>query len=362
MKVRMRVLTLVLVLVLAFGLASGSAAAQKWPAPTDALLDPPTVYFNGFGDRQSVTVVVQQVYSMFAADFTLTFDSSVIRVVDVTSGPAWDHADSSGAPQVQLSSVGNVGTLTYINTRFGSALEMQESVTLATVTFESVMSVAGPYTFGLTVHVAEKSGLVHTVTPTGIFSYEVIAAAGVRGQALWPSPVTDHSNIPVQVTDSLGNVIGLNQTDTNGFYPDLGFTALAPFPIVPEGGQVRINPLVDSISPPLPYGRIPALEVRLTDCQANPNLSATTVRLVGGDVAPIHPGIMGDNSIDILDLVLTASRFGTSGTDTNGDGWVDGDVNRDATVDILDIVIIANNFGEEGPICLPCPPPCVICP
>jgi hypothetical protein len=349
--------TLVVVLALALGLAPGAAAAQKWPSPTDALLDPPTLVFNSLGDRQSVTVEVEQVYSFFAADFTLNFDSSVIRVVNVTSGPVWDHSDTSGAPQVQLSA----GELTYINTRFGSALEMQERLELGTVTFEAITSVAASQAFSLTVNVAEQSGIVHAVPVSGSFTYEVVPASGVRGQALWPKPVTDHSNIPVQITDKIGNVIGLNQTDMYGFYPDPLFSPLAPFPIVPEGGQVRINPLVDSISPPLPYGRIPALETRFTDCEYNPNLSAQSVRLVGGDVAPIHPGIMGDNSIDILDLVLSASRFGTTGTDTNGDGWVDGDVNRDATVDILDIVIIANNFGEEGPICLPCPAPCTIC-
>jgi hypothetical protein len=344
-------------LALALSLAPGSAAAQKWPGPSAATLTPPTLIFNGLGDRQSVTVEVEQVFSFFAADFTLNFDSSVIRVSKVTSGPVWDHADTSGAPQVQLSS----GVLTYINTRFGSALELQETVELATVTFESVTSVAASSPFSLTVNVAEKSGIIHSVPVTGTFSYEVIPASGVRGQALWPKPVTDHSSIPVQVTDKVGNVIGLNQTDVNGFYPDPSFSPLAPFPIVPQDGQLRINPAVGSISPPLPNGRIPALETRFTDCPYNPNLAAQSVRLVGGDVAPLHPSTMGDNKIDISDLVLSASRFGTTGTDTNADGWVDGDVNRDNTVNILDIVIIANNFGKAGPICEPCPPVCDPC-
>lgn len=351
MKLKMRMFTLALVLALALGLAPGSAASQKWPPPSDIVLDPPTIIFNGLGDRQSVTVEIEQVYSFFAADFTLSFDNSIIKVVKVTSGSAWDHADSSGAPQVQLGS----GVLTYINTRFGSALELQERLDLATITFESVSAVAASGTFILSANIAEKSGVIHAITPLFTYTYEVIPASGVRGQALWTKPVTDHSNIPVQVTDKLGNVIGLNVTDVNGFYPDPLFSPLAPFPIVPEGGQLRINPAVGALSPPLPTGRIPALETRLTDCPYVPNLAAHNVRLVGGDVAPLMPGTMGDNKIDISDLVLVASRFGTTGTDTNGDGWVDGDVNRDGTVNILDIVIVANNFGKTGPICEPCP-------
>ncbi len=358
MKLKMRMFTLALILATVLGLAPGSAAAQKWPAPSAAVLDPPTIIFSGLGNRQSVTIEVEQVFSFFAADFTLGFDPTIVRVSKVTSGPAWDHADSSGAPQVQLSPS---GVLTYINTRFGSALELQESLALATVTFESVTTVGASSPFSLTVNVAEKSGIIHSVPVTGTFTYEVVPASGVRGQALWPKPVTDHSLIPVQVTDKVGNVIGLNVTDVNGFYPDPTFSPLAPFPIVPQGGQLRINPIAGAHSPPLPKGRIPALETRFTDCPYNPNLAAQSVRLVGGDVAPIHPQIMGDNKIDISDLVLTASRFGTIGTDTNADGWVDGDANRDDTVNILDIVIIANNFGQKGPICLPCPAACVLC-
>ena len=43
------------------------------------------------------------------------------------------------------------------------------------------------------------------------------------------------------------------------------------------------------------------------------------------------------------------------GIDSNGDGWVDGDTNRDGVVNITDIVNIANQFGKTGPISLGCP-------
>lgn len=353
MKLGMRALALALIVGLTLSLVPTHVAAQKWPAPTDLVMDPPTLIFNGLGDRQSVTIEVEEVYSFFGADLTVGFDNSIIKFVDWTSAPeAWDHADSSGAPQVQVSS----GVVTYINTRFGSALSLVESLPLTTLTFESVSAVGASGTFSITANIAEKSGLVHPITATLTYNYEVIPASGVRGQALWPKPVTDHSNIPVQLTDSLGNVIGLNMTDQYGFYPST-FTSpiLAPFPAMPANGQLRINPLTGAISPPLPTGRIPALETRLTGCPEDANLAAHSVRLVGGDVAPLAPAMMGDNKIDISDLVLTASRFGVAGIDTNSDGWVDGDVNRDNVVNIIDVVIIANNFGERGPICEPCP-------
>jgi hypothetical protein len=123
---------------------------------------------------------------------------------------------------------------------------------------------------------------------------------------------------------------------------------------MPNKGQIRINPVTSGIMP-WGTGRIPALETRLTDCPVALNYPAHTVRLVGGDVAPIHPGVAGDNKIDISDLVLAASRFNMAAVDTNADGWTDGDVNRDNLVNITDIVIIANNYGMKGPICEDCP-------
>ena len=351
MKLKIRLMTLVVALVLVLSLMPGSGvAAQKWPPPLEAVIVPDPVEFYGLGSRQTIEVQVKEVYSFFAADFTLTFDPTLIKVVSVKSGPDWGHADQSGAPQVQV----GAGTITYMNTRFSNPLLMLDSITLASVTFESVSAgavggIAGNFT--LTTNVADGTGAFNPVPPAGPLGYTVFTASGIAGQALWPLPVVpgNHAWIPVQMTDAAGNVIALDTTDPNGFYPSLGL-----FPAMPANGQIRANPMTSGI-----YwwgaGRIPALETRLTGCPAGMNTTAHTVRLVGGDVAPIHPGVTGDNKIDILDLVLSASRFNMPGVDTNADLWTDGDVNNDGLVDITDIVIIANNYGKKGPICEACP-------
>jgi hypothetical protein len=328
----------------------GSVAAQKWPPPLEAVIEPDPVDFYGLGSRQTVEVKVREVYSFFAADFTLTFDPTLIKVIKVESGPDWGHNDQSGAPLVQVSA----GQITYANTRFSDPLLMLDSITLAKVTFESVSAgaVGGiAANFGLTVNVADGTGAFNAVPVTGLLAYTIFPASGVAGQALWPLPVVapNHFRIPVQVTDSAGNVLGLDATDGNGFYPSIGV-----FPAMPANGQIRMNPITSSIFW-WGWGRIPALETRLTGCPAGMNVPAHSVRLVGGDVAPLHPGVQGDNKIDISDLVLAASRFNMAWQDTNADGWNDGDVNNDGLVNITDIVIIANNYGMKGPICESCP-------
>jgi hypothetical protein len=328
----------------------GSVAAQKWPPPLAAVIEPDPVDFYGLGSRQTIEVQVKEVYSFFAADFTLTFDPTLIKVVSVESGPDWGHANQSGAPLIQV----GVGTVTYANTRFSDPILMVDSITLARITFESVSAgavggIAGAFT--LTTNVADGTGAFNPVPSMGTLAYTIFTASGIAGQALWPSPVVapNHWYIPVQVTDLSGNVLGQDYTDGDGFYPTLGI-----FPAMPANGQIRINPITSGIFF-WGWGRIPALETRLTGCPAGMNVPAHSVRLVGGDVAPLHPGVQGDNKIDISDLVLAASRFNMPVIDTNGDNWNDGDVNNDGLVNITDIVIIANNYGMRGPICESCP-------
>jgi hypothetical protein len=295
------------------------------------------------GSKQTLEVQVEEVYNFFGASFELTFDPTQIVVVEVKSGPAFGHADMPGAPQVQIGS----GIIRFANTRFSDPILLADRLTLATITFESVIPAPNGGVFGGWVDVADQAGTISTIAFTAA-AWQVVAASGIRGQALWPDPAVTHDLIPVQVTTSAGIVIGQEPTDTNGFYP-----AVNPFPAMPANGQIRINPLTLGM-PQWGCGRIPALETRLTNCPAATNLTAHTVRLVGGDVAPLNPGMTGNNVIDIGDLALAASRFGQA-IDVNNDCWIDGDVNDDWVVDITDIVIIANNFGKRGPICEFCP-------
>jgi hypothetical protein len=61
----------------------------------------------------------------------------------------------------------------------------------------------------------------------------------------------------------------------------------------------------------------------------------SVITLPGGDVT-------GDNRIDIADVALLASRYGTAD--------VLADFNADGRVDIVDLVIIAGNYARQGPV------------
>jgi hypothetical protein len=338
MKMKLRLMTLVVALVLVLSLMPGSGvAAQKWPAPDNVVVSPTALIMHGLFGRATVSVVVKRVSNFYAADFRLEFDPSLVRVVEVKSGNAFDHPDQTGLPIVQVFD----GYMTFANTRFGDPIHYADSLTLARVTFESVVpGPTGPIPWGggSVANIADKQANVYPFSLTG--TYQVNTGGGIVGQT------SAIAGIPVQMTTSAGFVLDYDWTDAAGFYPSVG-----AFGNMPASGQIRINPIAGAGS----LGRLPALEARLTDCPAAINMAVHRVGLVFGDVAPIHPGITGDNNIDILDLVMTAHRMYEPALDINVDGWTDGDVNRDNIVDIKDLVIIANNFGRQGPRCYSCP-------
>ena len=339
------------VVALVAALPSGSVAAQKWPPPLDALIVPNTVNFYGLFSTVTVDVVVREVPSFRAADFTLQWSNAPdLRVIRIESGPDWGHPDIPGVAPLQQNMVDRV---TWANTRFGDSLVMVDRLTLARVTLESQSPGIIAGTFTLMVNVTDGAGTVQAVPVAGPFPYNVWPANVLAAQALWPlpDPAAGHANIPVQVTNSAGiGIGGPVPTTIVGSYP-----WPSAFPPMTANGQIRINPMQSGFS--WGFGRIPALETRLTNCPVGMTATPHTVRLVGGDVAPLHPQIQGDNKIDILDLALAASKFDNvnPATDGNLDGWGDGDVNNDGFVNIIDIVVIANNFGKKGPICEVCP-------
>ena len=347
MKARIRLIALALVLALSL-MPGGSVFAQKHPPPTVDLVPNPTL-FNGLDDTQVVDVQLTGVFNFFAADFRLAFPATQLQVVRVESGPAFDGM----APIVRVDGSGTVGTVEFANTRLGNPILWSDRLTLARITFRAVVPgpATGVFTFPAPLpRVIAPDGTITTAALAGPYNFSVqpALAAGVRGQALWGSlpqpPAGVHAGTPVHITTAGGGMVLVTATGNRGYYPPLGIGSI---PSVPAGGQIHINPLTS--------GRIPALETALKDCPNTANLTPHTVILVMGDVAPLLPNRTGNNTIDIQDLVVSATRFGQPALDTNGDGWWDGDVDRNAIVNILDIVVIANNFGKSGPIVESCP-------
>lgn len=69
---------------------------------------------------------------------------------------------------------------------------------------------------------------------------------------------------------------------------------------------------------------------------------------VDGIVKVVIPGdVNGDKIVDIFDLVIVASAYGSTPGDAN---WnPNADINKDNVVDIFDLVIVASHYGQQNP-------------
>lgn len=67
-----------------------------------------------------------------------------------------------------------------------------------------------------------------------------------------------------------------------------------------------------------------------------------------GLVYVVIPGdINNDDMVDIYDLILVASAFGSTADEATYNP--NADINNDGTIDIYDLIIVASNFGETDP-------------
>ena len=70
--------------------------------------------------------------------------------------------------------------------------------------------------------------------------------------------------------------------------------------------------------------------------------------LIDGTVyVGIPSDINADGVVDIYDLIIVASAYGSTPTDTN---WnTNADINGDNTIDIYDLILVASHYGETIP-------------
>ena len=85
---------------------------------------------------------------------------------------------------------------------------------------------------------------------------------------------------------------------------------------------------------------VPALKARGVTVQFDYPVDWNMVSTLVGDID-------GNNSVNILDLVIVAMQFGKTGSDLLGD------VNGDSLVNVFDLVVVAGNFDERAVMVAP---------
>jgi hypothetical protein len=263
------------------------------------------------GETTESQVVLGNAHDFYGIEFFISYDPSVVQVVDADPGLAGVQIAMGELFPPNQYTVGvnevdtGAGLISFGVARLAPLPAVDGGGALALITWEAVgegqspldfthLKLAAPSGFELA---ATSQGGVIEVTQTG----ELNGAAHMQGRL-------NHSGAEVNVEP-----VGLQAiTDIQGLFNFL------------THGLLTVTARM--------YGYLDAQATVQVDPGASVDLGPTT--LYGGEVT-------GDNLIDILDLAYLGARFHTDD--------LSADINADGLVDILDLVLAAANFMMSGP-------------
>ncbi len=310
MKHKIRASTLALVLVLALA-SVGLVSAQG----TLVYVEPPSQVVYP-GDAATIEVWASEVVDFYGAQFTLSFDETIVEGVSVEPGSAF-----TTFPDEYEVAVANIvsGTVNFAATllRVPKAGPLQGDVQIAIITFNALEVGVSPVTFG-EVKLSDIYG-EPILFDTADGEIEVSEQPTVLTGYAFLEGRDDHSGIEVtlEMSPTMTTV-----TDATGAYSFDGMPA----------GTYAVSMSADL------YLSAQVINVDVIANQANVACDAT---LLGGD-------LNSDEIIDILDLSLCAASFDTTAPEA--------DVNADGIVDVYDLVLLGKNFKLVGPTIVDCAP------
>jgi len=270
----------------------------------------PNLAQGGLDETIVTTVEVTNISDLAALDIEITYDPTIITVIDMDE-------DQEGT-QITLGS-------TLQSKRFFMAVNQVEEgyIKLAGALIAPETTVSGdgvlleiswqPQQTGQTSLDFNKAILVNTAN-------ETLSVETISGQINIGSPITLIGQVERQgVTDHRGiTVISTEAQVESGPEGEFSITGFTPYQLTFK----TTNYLSTIVA-----GQAKSTELNTVD--------VGTIVLLAGDVTK-------DDKIDIFDISLVGSRYGTVNTQA--------DLNQDGQVDIFDLALAGANYGTEGPI------------
>ncbi|KQO01434.1 dockerin type I domain-containing protein [Paenibacillus sp. Leaf72] len=290
------------------------------------------------GEAFDVSIDFAQVNDLYAAQFSLTYDSELLKGTVEPSVTLTNYQDQENAGTALITSektidLGNGHARTdYVVSLAGDINGYSGAGTFAKFHFSS--GTVGAFDFELSnlraLNSYSEAFVYETVTNTTVIvtsapgeqkhtlSGKIAAEAfgsAVDYSSIWYNGSDGVHKVVVEAIDTNGSVAAISEVQANG-----GYTLHVP------KGKYKIRVVVP--------GHI-AVEATT---QVNGDMTYNVGPLEAGDVN-------GNGEIDLADLQLAAKYFGKS----KGSGWQNvkassTDINRDNTVDLLDISFIVLNY------------------
>lgn len=313
MKEHLRLLCSILLLLSILVAGSPSPALA---AVGDVSLTTPKTTVDG-NERFVVSVQADAPTGLYGVQMSLSYDDTVLNVLNVSAGSAWPVADTFVA-RAEASGGGSANESIEFAATLNSAGSLSGSVELVTILIEAVnppSSVTTEISAGssLALIFSNAEGAPLTANAPADLTITINPAPAVQGTVTLQSPGTGRtvavSGVGTSVQGQASQVIASGAAFSLALPTGSGFalTAVAACHLTAQKAGV-----------------------------ASPS-SGHVVTLITGDVN-------GDNRINIQDLAAMGNRFG------QGPGSLPcTDLNQDGTVNILDLSRAASNYGLQGP-------------
>lgn len=290
------------------------------------------------GETFDIAIDFARVNDLYAAQFSLTYDSALLKGSTGPSVALGNHQQQANAGAALITSektveLGNGRVRTdYIVSLVGDISGYSGSGTFATLHFSSMT--AGTFRFDLSqvqalnsnAEAIEYESVKNTVVTvlSGQSEQKHTISGQVSAEAFNSS--VDYSTVWYEGTDGVHKVV-VEAIDSNGAVAAIGEVAAGgSYTLKVPNGTFKVRVVVP--------GHLSAE----TSIEANRDVTFNFGLLEAGDVD-------GNRKIGLMDLQLAAKQFGKS----KGSGWLNAkassaDINRDNEIDLLDISFIIANY------------------
>jgi len=297
-----------------------SLEVTESPGVADLWIEPPSAEVVTGGET-TVDIMVADVDDLFGIQLELSFDPTLVEVVDSDGALPGIQIDPGNCPVPDIVVVNEadntLGTIQYAASSLKPTPPCSPGGIMASITFRGLAEGTSPVAFESWL-LADTDGFpigVETVTDGEIV---VIGGGRIEGFVDLQGRADDSG---AEVCATAGGAPICTTTVSNGYY-------LLTVPPDTYTVEVEMDRYLD--------GSKSGVVVVSGDL-----VTLSTVELLGGDAVE-------DDVINILDLSFIGFRFGLSDGDP---GWdAQADINDDLTINILDVVLAAGNFLATSPV------------
>jgi len=333
-------LILILLLTTFFSTSSYTPSTQANPTPI-LYIDPPSTTVNAT-ETFNINATIANVTDLAGWELKLYYRNNILAAVKATEGPFLKQGGSTAFFTVEFNNNYNTthGRIWLTCTLLGNVPGVNDTGTLTTITFQAVAGGNTTLNLADTVLGDSQANPINHTTNDGevtVIGVHDIAVTNINPlKTIIGQSYTMHINVTIENQGDLtetfnmtlyANITAINQTEitlSSG-------TSTTITLIWNTTGFAKGNYTISAYAWPVP-GEV--------DTADNTFTNGWIKVVIVGDVN-------GDGVVDIYDLILVASAFGSNISSQTYNP--NADINDDHLIDIYDLIIVASHFGETDP-------------